>query len=136
MHHSQLHHLTSDTNSFVNNFRILLDSDLKLDKPVNSVVRFCLFYLHLLTKVKPFLKHLNGWFMHVFWLLQLNTLWYKLHNLGTTSDSPKCCCEIIKRSLQMTTLPLILASIHCFLVCFKFYFKILFFLVYKCLNNL
>lgn len=54
-HHPQLHTLTSSVNTCVKNLGVLLDSDLKLDKQVNSVVRSCFTLVGLLTEVKPFL---------------------------------------------------------------------------------
>lgn len=56
MHRPQLHHITSSVNSCVKNLGVLLDSDLKFKKQVNSVFISCFFHPHLLTKVKPFLS--------------------------------------------------------------------------------
>lgn len=46
------HFVTSQTNTL----GVLLDSEFKLDKQANSVVKSCFFHLRLLSKIKPFLS--------------------------------------------------------------------------------
>jgi len=140
-HSPQVYTLSSSVNTCVKNLGVLLDSVLKLDKKVNSVVRSCFFYLCLLTKVQPFLcPQAFEWVIHAFFSSRLDycdSLCYGINSttLARLQIIQNAAVRLLKGICKHEHITPILASLHWLPVRFMVDFKILL-LVYKCLNNL
>uniref|UniRef100_A0A8C1IL60 Reverse transcriptase domain-containing protein n=1 Tax=Cyprinus carpio TaxID=7962 RepID=A0A8C1IL60_CYPCA len=125
----------------VTNLGIKIDSEFKLDKQINMVVKSCFYQLRLLAKIKPILSfNIFEQVIHAFISNRLdycNALY-----IGVNQISLSCLQLVQNAAARLLTgtrkhehITPILASLHWLPVYFRIHFKILMF-VFKSLNGL
>lgn len=125
----------------VKNLGVIMDSDFKLDKQINSVIKSSFFQLRLLSKVKSFLSF-NDFekVIHAFISTRLdycNALYAGVSqaSLSRLQLVQNAAARLLTGSRRREHISPILASLHWLPVSFRIDFKILLF-AYKSLNGL
>ena len=140
-HNNTLGPLSANIHNHVKNLGVILDSNLKLDKQVGSVVRCGFFQLRIIAKVKPYLSTRDlERVTHAFIASRLdycNSLYVGMDQslLRRLQLVQNAAARLLTGTKKRQHITPVLASLHWLPVRFRIDFKILTF-VYKARNNL
>uniref|UniRef100_A0A3B3QY49 Reverse transcriptase domain-containing protein n=1 Tax=Paramormyrops kingsleyae TaxID=1676925 RepID=A0A3B3QY49_9TELE len=123
------------------NLGIILDSNFKMEKQINTVVKSCFFQLRLLSKVKPFLSFKNfERVIHAFVSSRLDYCNALYAGISCSSISrlqlvQNAAAHLLTRTRRREHITPVLAALHWLPVHYRIHFKILLF-VFKALHGL
>lgn len=128
--------------SIVTSLGVKVDSGLKLESQVSSVVKASFFHLRQLAKIKPFLprKHFET-AIHAFITSRLdycNSLyfWVNQRSLDRLQKIQNAAARLLVGGRKREHITPVLASLHWLPVHLRIHFKIFFICVYKAVNGL